>query len=530
MKEPVERKARDQWGSRFGVILAVAGSAIGLGNFLRFPVRAAANGGGAFMIPYLIALLVLGIPLAWVEWTLGRYGGRHSHGSGPGVYHRLTGGRPWAKYLGVLTIFIPLTINFYYVFIEGWTLAFSLFAVAGTWNKAIRLGEMDKFLNGFVGAESNAYFNGPWMAIAVFLLVFALNYWVIYKGIRKGIESLARIGVPFLLLCAFALVIRVLTLGTPNAAHPEWNVNNALGFMWNLDLSRLADARVWIEATGQIFFTLSVGMGAILSYASYLRRKDDVTLSALTAASANEFTEVILGGSIAIVAAATFFGAAGAMQIANSGAFSLGFITMPYVFAQMGESGVMGFLWFFLLFLAGVTSSVSLIQPLISFLKDELNIGHVKAILLVAGLNLIVTGFIVATMRWGTLDEMDFWAGSVLPVVSALVMIVLFAFFIGVNRGFREMHQGALIRVPRIYKHIIKYVTPTYLVVLLIFWGIQDWWPTATMQRITDPTQAWMIGITRGLLFAIVLLLLYLVYRAHRMGKFPMKRVRGGTR
>lgn len=530
MKQPSEPKVRDQWGSRIGIILAVAGSAVGLGNFLRFPVRAAANGGGAFMIPYLIALLVVGIPLAWVEWTLGRYGGRHSHGSGPGVYHRITGGQPWAKYLGIITIFIPLTINFYYVFIEGWTLAFSFFAATGTWNEAIALGEMDKFLNGFVGAESNAYFDGPWTAIIVFLLVFALNYWVIYKGIRKGIESLARIGVPILIVCAIILVVRVLTLGTPDPAHPDWNVSNGLGFLWNLDLSKLGNARVWIEATGQIFFTLSVGMGAIMAYASYLRRKDDVVLSALTATSANEFSEVILGGSIAIVAAAVFFGSAGAMQIANSGSFSLGFITMPYVFAKMGAGGIMGFLWFFLLFVAGVTSSVSLIQPLISFLKDELNIGHGKAITLVASLNLLVTGFVVFTMRWGTLDEMDFWAGVVLPVVSALVMIVMFAFFIGVNRGFREMHQGALIRVPRIYKFIIKYVTPTYLTVLLIFWAVQDWWPTVTMQSITDPTQRTMIGITRGILFAIVLILLYLVYRAHRMGKFPVRRRSGGAR
>ncbi|MBU0507962.1 sodium-dependent transporter [bacterium] len=514
-------KARDQWGSRLGVILAVAGSAVGLGNFLRFPVRAVANGGGAFMVPYLIALIVLGIPLAWVEWTLGRYGGQHSHGSGPGVYHRLTKGRPWAKYLGVVTIFIPLTINFYYVFIEGWTLAFSFFAATGTWDDAIARGEMDKFLNGFVGAESNAYFDGPWTAITVFLIVFLLNYWVIFKGIRKGIEYLARIGMPILLACAFVLVVRVLTLGTPDSVHPDWNVGNALGFMWNPDWSRLASARVWIEATGQIFFTLSVGMGAIMAYASYLRSRDDVTLSALTAASTNEFTEVVLGGSIAIVAAATFFGAAGAAEIANSGAFSLGFITMPYVFAQMGAGGIMGFLWFFLLFLAGVTSSVSLIQPLITFLKDELNIGHGRAIVLVACANLLITGFLIGTMRWGTLDEMDFWAGSVLPVISALVMVLIFAFFLGINKGFIEMHRGAEIRVPGIYKYIIKYVMPVYLIALLVFWGIQDWWPTATMQSITDPTQALMIGITRGIMFVILLFLLYLIYRAHRLGRFP---------
>lgn len=528
MAETQKSGGRDQWGSKIGVILAVAGSAMGLGNFLRFPVQAVKGGGGAFLVPYLIALLLLGIPLALVEWTLGRYGGQHSHGSGPGVYHRLSNGRAWAKYLGVITIFIPLTINFYYVFIESWTLAFSFFALSGTWDQAIAAGEMDRFLNGFVGAESNQYFDGPWTAVTIFLLVFLLNFWVVYKGIQRGIEFLAKIGMPILVVCALVLVVRVLTLGTPDPAQPELNVANGLGFMWNPDWSRLTSARVWIEAAGQIFFTLSVGMGAIMAYASYLRSKDDVVLSGLTAASANEFAEVILGGSIAIVAAATFFGIAGAMQIANSGAFSLGFITMPYVFAQMGAGGIMGFLWFLLLFLAGVTSSVSLIQPLITFLKDELEFSQKQAILFVGAINLVVTGFIVFTMRWGTLDEMDFWAGSVLPVVSGLIMIVMFSYFLGVNKGWEEMHRGSELRVPGIYRYILKYVTPTYLIFLLGFWAYQDWWPTATMQHITDSTQALMLSLTRGILFAFMLLLIYLVFRANRAGKFPQ--MKGGRR
>jgi neurotransmitter:Na+ symporter, NSS family len=516
-----ELKVRDQWGSRLGVILAVAGSAIGLGNFLRFPVRAVAGGGGAFMVPYIIALLLLGIPLAWVEWTLGRYGGQHSHGSGPGVYHRITKGRPWAKYLGVITIFIPLIINFYYVYVEGWTLAYSFFALTGTWDKAIAAGEMNQFHAGFIGAESNQYFNGPWTAIAIFLLVMIANYWVLYYGIKKGIEKLAKIGMPILLVCGLVLVVRVLTLGSPNAAHPDWNVNNALGFMWNPDWSKLSSARVWIEAAGQIFFTLSVGMGAIMAYSSYLRSKDDVVLSSLTAASANEFAEVILGGSIAIVAAAVFFGTAGAADIAQSGSFSLGFVTMPYVFAQMGAGGIMGFLWFILLFIAGITSSVSLIQPVLTFLKDELDWSHRKSLFIVAAANLIVTGFVALTIAYGTLDEMDFWAGSVLPVVSGLVMIVLFSYFLGIDRGFKEMHRGAELQVPRIYRFIMKFITPAYLIFLLVFWGIQDWWPLATMQNISDPKQFLIIGITRGMLLVIVILLVYMVYVAHRRHKFP---------
>ena len=521
MAESKQPKIRDAWGSRLGVILAVAGSAVGLGNFLRFPVRAVENGGGAFMIPYLIALLVLGIPLSMVEWSLGRFGGRHEHGGGPGVYNRLTHGRPWAKYLGVITIAIPLLIVFYYIYIAGWALAFSFFSLSGTWDGAIAAQEMDQFLASFIGATTNQYFNGPWAAISIFLIVFAVNYWILYRGISKGIEALAKYGMPVLLVMGIVLAVRVLTLGTPNPDHPDWNVSNALGFMWNPDWARLAEAKVWIEAAGQIFFTLSVGMGCIMTYASYLKPKDDVALSSVTAASTNEFAEVILGGSVAVVAAGVFMGVAGAQQIAHQGAFNLGFVTMPYIFAQMGGSGMLGFLWFFLLFIAAITSSVSLIQPLITFLKDELNLSHGRAISATMLINLLVTGFVIFTIAHGTLDEMDFWAGSVLPVVSGLIMVLIYLRFLGIQKGWDELHHGALIRVPSVFKFIIRYVTPIYLILILGFWLYQDWWPLMLMRDAAPEQIPWLWG-TRAIILAFFLFLVWLTYRAARLGKFPV--------
>jgi NSS family neurotransmitter:Na+ symporter len=194
-------KVRESWGSRIGIIMAVAGSAVGLGNFLRFPVQAAQNGGGAFMVPYLLAMLLLGIPLAWVEWTMGRYGGQHQHGGGPGVFHRLTGGKPWAKYLGIITIFIPLVHHFLLCLHRNVDLVVRFFSVTGKYQAAIAAHEMDKFLAGFTGQESNQYFNGPWTAIMIFVVVFALNYAVLYKGISGGIEKLSKIGMPILFVC-----------------------------------------------------------------------------------------------------------------------------------------------------------------------------------------------------------------------------------------------------------------------------------------------------------------------------------------
>ncbi|MFH1010555.1 MAG: sodium-dependent transporter, partial [bacterium] len=512
---------------RVGVILAVAGSAVGLGNFLRFPVKAASNGGGAFMIPYFLAFLLVGIPLAWIEWTLGRYGGRHAHGSAPGIYHRVTGGRPWAKYVGAISIFVPLIISFYYVYVESWTLAFSLFSLTGQIPEAAASGNMTAFLHGFLGIEKNQFFSGPWTAMAIFVFVFVLNYTIIYRGVAMGIEKFCKVAMPILLVCGVILTIRVLTLGTPDPANPQWNVASGLGFMWNPNWSDLLKARVWIEAAGQIFFTLSVGMGAILAYASYLRRRDDVVLSSLTANSANEFCEVILGGSVGLVAAAVFYGAAQAQAIAQGGAFNLGFIAMPMIFGHMGGGAVMGFLWFLLLFLAGVTSSVSLIQPAIAFLEDELGLNRQSAVTLLGTVGFCVTLFVVLTLRFGTLDEMDFWGGTVLPVVSATIEVILFAYFLGIRKGFEEMHRGADMKVPKFYQYIIRYITPAYLIAILAVWGYQEWISVVFMRNITDPMQFKFVLITRLLLLAIFGILILLIMKAARRGRFPVLKGRG---
>src|SRR4030042_1537934 len=154
------RAPREKWTTRLGVVLAVAGSAVGLGNFLRFPVQAANNGGGAFMIPYFVSLLLLGIPPMWIEWALGRYGGGFLHGTAPGIFHSLWEKNRFIKYFGVIGIFGPLVIFIYYTYIESWTLAYSFFALFGKYSKLVDQATMQGFLRGFQGLESNQYFSG----------------------------------------------------------------------------------------------------------------------------------------------------------------------------------------------------------------------------------------------------------------------------------------------------------------------------------------------------------------------------------
>jgi SNF family Na+-dependent transporter len=181
---------------------------------------------------------------------------------------------------------------------------------------------------------------------------------------------MCKLAMPLLFGFALVLFFRVISLGTPDPARPEWNISNGFGFVWNPDFSALLHAKVWLEAAGQIFFTLSVGIGVILTYASYLSKGDDVVLSGTTAASTNEIAEVILGGSIILPAAFVFFGPTEIQSIARGGVFDLGFVTMPLVLNKLPLAQLFGFAWFFLLFLAGVTSSVSIAQPAVAFLED----------------------------------------------------------------------------------------------------------------------------------------------------------------
>jgi len=510
---------RENWGSKLGVILAVAGSAVGLGNFLRFPVQAASHGGGAFMIPYFLAFLLMGIPIAWVEWTLGRYGGRHGHGTGPGVYHVITGGKRWAKYLGATAILGPLGIFFYYCYVEGWTLSYAIFSLTGEYRQVADPAHMSSFLSGFQGVENNQYFNGPWVAYAAFALTFVINFYFIYRGVVHGIERLNKVALPLMGIIGLMLLVRIMTLGAPLANQPDQNFTNGLGFMWNPDFAALKDASVWLAAAGQIFFTLSIGMGSMMAYASYLRAKDDVTLSSLTANSTNEFFEVIIGGSIVIPASFMFFGAVGAQSVAQGGSFNLSFVTMPLIFNQMGGGPFIGCLWFVLLFLAGITSSVSLLQPAITFLEDELKWTRQQAVVVLGILSFLVCNFIIFTLAKGSMDEMDFWAGTMLPVWNALIEVALFAWIFGLVKGFREFDLGSDLRVPRFFSFIIRFVTPGFLIAILVAWFMQQGIPVLTLRGV-NPANHLVIWATRLILLGVLTTLILLIITARRRGRF----------
>ncbi|GJM22334.1 MAG: sodium:calcium symporter [Planctomycetota bacterium] len=546
---------REQWGSRVGLILAMAGNAVGLGNFLRFPNEAVNNGQGAFMVAYFISLLLLGIPLMWMEWGIGRRGGHFGYSTAPGMFQSLTKARI-AKYIGALGVVMPLLIVIYYVYIESWTLGYAVESATGALgavtDKASQVSTGDYFET-YLGSQGNdsgflgvAGWIGSHKAYTFFAITAAVNLWVLSRGLSKGIEIIAKIGMPVLLVCAIALVARVLTL----PAEEGRSALDGLNIYWNPEqwtalyddaqaksLFGIGSAAIWLAAAGQIFFTLSVGSGAINTYSSYLSRDDDIALTGLATVSMNEFCEVVLGGTLAIPAAFLFFGMSG-VEEAASGSMGLAFITMPEVFANAGVFGIaageysvaiLGTVWFGLLFVAGITSSLALSQPTMAFMQDTMGLTRKKAALVVGGIILLFVQPVI--LLDGVLGEIDYWAGTFGLVFFSTMEVVLFMWIFGSKRAWKEIHHGADIAIPKIFKFLMTFVTPVLLIGMLAFWGITQALPILSFEKTTggdiidpnDPAHMALVdnaGLARWMMLALFAFFVVLVWIAAKRGRF----------
>lgn len=485
--------SRERWATKLGLVLALAGNAIGLGNFLRFPRQAALNGGGAFLIPYFICLLAIGIPLMWVECSIGRFGGRHGRGHTASMFDLLWR-HPAAKFIGALGLFIPFTICCYYAYVTSWCLAFSFFSATGAYFDLDTPTEIGRFLAAFQGSERNEYFSGLAPAYLFFAVTFVVNIAILLGGVARGIERLALFAMPLLFVFAVVLVVRVLTLDPPPGGGPDQTVLSGLGFVWNPDFSALRKPSVWLAAAGQIFFTLSVGWGIIHTYASYIGPDDDVALTGLATASLNEVAEVVLGGTIALTASVVFFGVVASHDIAAAGSFDLGFQTMPLVLEQLPGGRLFGTLWFGLLFFAGLTSAVALLQPLIAMLREDFGLPRPRAVLLTGVLLFVGTQPVIFFLRHGFLDQLDFWAGSFGLLVFGFLEILIFTRILGIESGWREITHGARITVPRVFRFVIAWVTPLGLGAILLSWTATELVPALSLDGLTAEDRPYVLG------------------------------------
>lgn len=514
-------KQQESWGSRVGLVLAMAGNAVGLGNFLRFPVQAIQNGGGAFIIPYLTCFLLMGIPLLWIEWATGRFGGKFGHHSTPFILDAMDKRRFW-KYIGVFGIFTNLAVAAYYCYLESWTLSW-------VWHTLDRsfAGKSQDEVASFFGNYVSLSTIEP---IIFWVICLLMNTWILSKGLSGGVEKAAKIGMPLLIL--FGAVLAYFAITMKAGDHGAINAGTVgLSFLWTPDFSTIWTPKVWLAAAGQIFFTLSVGMGSIQCYASYVKSKDDIALNAMSAGWMNEFVEVVLGSSILIPIAIGYLGIDKVVEMTAHGGLGLGFKTLPFLFEQWGTTLaiICGVFWFGLLFFAGITSSLAMGTPCMGFMMDEFNWKREKSAWAFGAAVLLLGLPTVLFFNYGVFDEYDYWAGTVSLVVFALFETILFAWIFGIKKGWKEITDGADIKVPGFFKYVILVITP--LILGCVFVGsLPDIWNTITNvslnKEIADATDTniisqletkkFFVNISRIFLLMVWMGIAYLVYIAYQ--------------
>ncbi|MGY4689064.1 sodium-dependent transporter [Salibacterium sp. K-3] len=437
---------REQWGTRAGFILAAVGSAVGLGNIWRFPATAFENGGGAFFIPYLFALLTAGIPLLIMEFTIG-----HKYrGSAPLSYARIN---PKSEWIGWWMVLVSFVISTYYSVIIGWAVSYSIFSFNLHWGE-----DTETFLfENFLQAAEAGQFGGLVPGILIpLIIVWAVTLGVIFRGVKKGIEMASRIFIPTLCIIFIIIVIRAVTL--PGAAQ-------GLQAFFEPDFSAIMSGDVWVAAYGQIFFSLSIAFAIMITYSSYLPKTSDITNNAFITGFSNSSFELLAGIGI--------FGALGFMasqagtsveEVASDG-IGLAFVVIPQIINQFPAlSWLFGFLFFASLVLAGLSSLISITETYVKALSEKFNISRGKAVMFGGGAAALIS--LVYATRGGLyfLDAADYFINQFGVAMLGLVEVIAIAWFMRKLGMFQDHANGISdIRVGGWWKVCLGVITPIVL-------------------------------------------------------------------
>lgn len=399
---------REVFSSRLAFLLAAIGSAVGLGNIWRFPYVAYNNGGGAFLLPYMIALLTAGIPLLFLDYALGhRY-----RGSSPLVFRRIKG---WTEPVGWVHVGICFFITIYYAAIIAWAGLYTVKSINKAWGDA----PGDYFMTEFLKFDETAQFSTsivPQIAIAL-AIVWIVAIVVLAMGVDEGIGRIAKIFMPILTILFLIVVIQALFL--PGAA-------KGLDALFTPSWDALKNPSVWVAAYGQIFFSLSVGFGIMLTYSSYLKPRTNLTGTGLVTGFANSSFEVLAG--IGVFAALGFMASNQGVEVsevAKSG-IGLAFIAFPTIINEMPLGPIFGALFFGSLTIAGFTSLFSLLEVVVSAVKDKFDLPRKTTAVSVGVVMALVSLLLFSTTSGlATLDIMDKFTNNVGIVAISLIAIVV---------------------------------------------------------------------------------------------------------
>ncbi len=441
---------RAHWGTRLGFILAVAGSSIGLANIWKFPFMVGRHGGAAFIIIYLISLIVIGFPTFIAEVLIGR----NSQANPKTAFEKL-GGPAWS-YIGAGTIITGFIVSSFYSAVAGWVLGYLVQAGRGLLSELHTIHEASQHFDGLISTW--------WWGLGFHAIFMFLSCSVLFLGVRSGIERCNKIFMPLLFIMLLALVWRALTM-------PQASIG--LGYLFQPDWTSITPGVV-LAALGQSFFTLSLGQGTMVTYGSYLERHENVTASC--------FPAVIMDTMASLLAAVAVFCIVFSVGMEPDSGPGLVFQTLPLAFNQIPGGAFFGFLFFLLVFLAALTSEISALEPTIAYLLDEWGLSRHGAVV-VSGLAAFVLG-IPAALSYSVfsgmtlfglhfLDLVDFFATHILIPLGGFAALLMVGWVWGVNGALKHLQLGAtnlFERCPWLKTYFwfcFKYLSP--LLMLMVF-------------------------------------------------------------
>lgn len=408
------RADRGAFSGRTAFIFAAIGSAVGLGNIWRFPAVAYDNGGGAFILPYLVALLTAGIPLLFIDYAIGH----RWRGSPPMAWRRLA---RWTEFIGWWQVLICVVIAAYYALIVAWAANYTIFSVDTRWGDDPG-GFFGSFTQALEGADATIAFDYVPAVLITCILVWVAIVLVMVLGVHNGISKSAIVFIPLLVIMFVILVVRAMMLpgaftGLDAFFRPNWGA--------------LLNPGVWVAAYGQIFFSLSVAFGIMLTYASYLKKNTDLTGSGLVVGFANSSFEILAG--IGVFSALGFMAQAQGVEVGEvvTSGIGLAFVAFPAIIGEAPGGALIGVLFFGSLVLAGFTSLVSIVEVVISSIADKFGLSRVPAALLVTvPLALFSIAVFPTTMGLSLLDTMDNWVNQYGIVGAALVGTIVLVYLV----------------------------------------------------------------------------------------------------
>ncbi len=438
---------RDSFSSKFGVIAAAAGSAIGLGNIWKFPYIAGENGGGVFLIVYLVFILLIGIPVMMSEFIIGRRAQQNVFGA----FRSLSKSGFW-KIIGVMGVLAAFFILSFYGTVAGWTIEFLYLAITDSFadKNTEQISEM------FTSFSTSTY--KPVILQIVFMALTAL---IVIGGIRKGIEKYTKILMPLLILIILYLDIKAISL--PGGGE-------GLRFLFQPDFSKLTP-NLFIDALGHAFFTLSLGMGVLMTYASYFQKDTDLTKTSFNVAMADTI--------IALLAGIAIFPAVFAFNTEPSAGPGLVFVSLPNIFQQMAGGYVFSILFFLLLAVAALTSSISILEVVVAYLSEERKMSRKKATIFSASA-ITVTG-ILCTLSFGPLKEFLIFGHNffdILDKTASNILLPLGGMLISIFIGWKldkqiitdELSNYGTVRIIsiKLFLFLVRYLAPASIFIVFL--------------------------------------------------------------